>query len=217
MDQHMLSRYYTEITDLRDLYAGRIAVHIGLEVDFLEGAEDLLGPIILLYPLDFLLGSVHCLPKFGWRHLTKIADVPATQLYEEYFRCAGLAVESGLFQSLAHLDFIWRYVEWPHSITSKVYDWIRDVVARAAAAGTCIELNANALTWSLLNDSAGIDPLGVMVEAIKTHGAAITTGSDAHTPDSVANAFEDLAAFLKLKGISECRIFKSKKGLIRKI
>jgi histidinol-phosphatase (PHP family) len=217
MDQHTLSRYYTEITDLADLFAGRISVRIGLEVDYLEGAEDLLAPILKLYPLDFMLGSIHCLPKFGWRHLAKITDVAPALLYKEYFRSAGLAVESGLFQSLAHLDFIWRYVAWPEAITDQIYSWIGDVVARAAKAGTCIEMNVNGFTWSLMNDGNGIDPLGVMIEAVKRHGARITTGSDAHTPASVGSAFDDLEAFLKLKGLTDCCMFEKKKRTTRKI
>ena len=40
----------------------RIAVKIGLEIDYIEGAEDLLAPFFDNFTLDFCLCSIHCIP-----------------------------------------------------------------------------------------------------------------------------------------------------------
>jgi histidinol-phosphatase (PHP family) len=214
MDEHLLARYYNELTELRDAYADRIAIRIGLEVDYIEGAEDLLTPIMQLYPLDFLLGSIHCLPKFSWKHIAKMPEIAEDEIYKEYFRCARAAVASGLFQSLAHPDFIWRYARWPHHITDDVYRWIQDTVKAAAEKGTCVEINVNGYTWSLVNDENGIDPMSRLITAIREYGACVSVGSDAHTPQSVANSFDDLETYLRVKGIDKYAVFEGKKKRI---
>jgi histidinol-phosphatase (PHP family) len=207
MDELTLARYYSELTELRDIYEDKIAIRIGLEVDFVEGADTLLAPILSLYPFDFLLGSIHCLPCFGWQHIAKISGIPAIDMYAEYFRCARAALASGLFQSLAHLDFIWRYIAWPVDQTERIYGWIRETVAATPAKG-CLEANLNGYTWALANEAEGIDPFGVFMDAAHAGNIVLSVGSDAHSPDSVAHSFDDFETYLRLKGITRQATFK---------
>jgi hypothetical protein len=89
-------------------------VKIGLEIDYIEGAEDLLAPFFDNFSLDFCLCSIHCIPRFGWKHLSDYhSNTDNSEVYKEYFRLSRAALKSGLFHSLAHLDFIWRYLNWP--------------------------------------------------------------------------------------------------------
>jgi histidinol-phosphatase (PHP family) len=211
MNERALSRYYSELIELREAYADRITIRIGLEVDFIEGAEDLLGPVLRSYPFDFLLGSIHCLPRFGWRHLAKNTTTPPEILFAEYFTYARAAIDSGVFQSLAHLDFVWRYIPWPGNRTREILNEIAQTVQRAAVRGMCVEVNANAYNWDLISDMTNAAPFATMVKSIAEHKAPITLGTDAHTPAFVGNSLGEICAYLGKCGISHVTTFQQRR------
>lgn len=212
MNDATLARYYTEVTDLRDSFADQITIKIGLEVDYIEGAEELLEPIVALYPFDFLLGSIHCLPRFSWRHLARNARTRPEEVFIEYFNYAQSAAESGLFDILAHLDFVWRYVAWPTGLTQEIMRRIDEAVAAAAKTGTCIELNTNGYVWSAINAHDGADPFEQIISSVKTHKACITLGSDAHTPATVGKSLDEMAVFAVRKGTKDLCLFSHHKA-----
>jgi histidinol-phosphatase (PHP family) len=210
MDGRTLDRYFDEVTNLRDAYADRIAIRIGLEVDYIEGAEELVEPLLTGYPLDFLLGSIHCLPRLGWHHLSKYASKEPIEVYREYFRCAEAAVASGMFQSLAHLDFVWRYVPWPDRNGEEILQRIRDISSAAAGNGTALEMNVNGFLWSTLDDTDRSDPFAATVAAARKHRTRVSLGSDAHMPGAVGRFIQELAAFLRKNGLRQYATFEKR-------
>jgi histidinol-phosphatase (PHP family) len=210
MQERDIARYFSEILDLREAYDGRITIRIGLEVDYIEGAEHLLEEIVSHYPFDFLLGSIHCLPAFGWRHISEYVKVNPLQVYAAYFEAAESAIRSGMFQSLAHIDFIWRYVAWPDAPREILVEHISEAVKLSAASATDIEVNANGFLWSQINDALKYDLFNLLLDLVKTHKAGITIGSDAHTPDLVGKAFPQIISLLKKKGIDTISLFDQK-------
>jgi len=210
MRERDIARYFSEILDLREAYEGRITIRIGLEVDYIEGAEHLLDEIVSHYPFDFLLGSIHCLPSIGWRHVSDYGKANPAHVYAAYFEAAESAIKSGMFQSLAHLDFIWRYVEWPDAPIEVLEEYISEAVRVSSKTATNIEVNANGYLWSQLNDDRQCDLFGLFLDSIEQHNAAITIGSDAHTPDLVGKAFPQIITLLKKRGIDTFSLFEQK-------
>jgi histidinol-phosphatase (PHP family) len=210
MRERDIARYFSELLDLRDAYDGRITIRIGLEVDYIEGAEHLLEEIVSHYPFDFLLGSIHCLPAFGWRHVSEYSKTNPAQVYESYFDTVLSAIRSGMFQSLAHLDFIWRYVSWPDAPEELLTQYISDVVKASAGSATAIEVNANGFLWSQINDGREYDLFCILLDFIKKHRPGITLGSDAHTPELVGKAFHPIIGLLKKRGIDTVTLFDQK-------
>lgn len=208
MNERTISRYVEEISELRELYRDRISIKIGLEIDFIEGAEELLEPFISFYPFDFLLASVHCLPRFGWRHLSEYSEYDEIKVFDEYFRYARAAICSGLFHSLAHPDFIWRYLRWPSQGAAEYFEReIASLVGEACRRQTCIEINANGYIWSGLNVPEGTDPFVTLLSQIREQRPPVTLGSDAHEPGSVGKAFGDIIPVLRSWDITECSVF----------
>lgn len=210
MKERNVARYVSEILDLREAFDGSITIRVGLEIDFIEGAEHLVERIVSQYPFDYLLGSVHCLPGIGWRHITQYVKEDPKRLFSQYFCAAKAAAVSGLFQALAHLDFIWRYIELPEAPMSVLNDYITDVAAAANNHDTSIEINANGYLWSRQRPDSSFDPFDMMLDIIKTHHVKITLGSDAHTPSLVGKAFPEIVALLKKKGIHSFTQFDQK-------
>jgi histidinol-phosphatase (PHP family) len=210
MRERDIARYFSEILDLREAYEGRIAIRIGLEIDYIEGAEHLVEEIVSHYPFDFLLGSIHCLPSLGWRHISEYVKVNQVQVYAAYFEAVESAIRSGMFQSIAHLDFIWRYISWPEAPQEIMQEYISDAVKLSAKSATNIEVNANGFLWSLLNDDRDFNLFSMLIESVKKHRAGITIGSDAHTPDLVGKAFPQIISFLKKRGVDTVSLFDQK-------
>lgn len=208
MEPTALDHYVAELEDVRALFSGTIDIRIGLEIDYIEGAEDRMKLAIQNRPLDFTLGSIHCLPQFGWHHVARYDDKPPEDIYREYFRCAKAAASSGLFQSLAHLDFVWRYTSWPTTISEELLALIDEVVAAAAQSDTAVEINANGFVWSALARARHADPFDAFVNAITRHNAAVTLGSDAHTPEAVGSAFPDIIPYLAKRGVTRFATFR---------
>jgi histidinol-phosphatase (PHP family) len=210
MRERDIARYFSELLDLKETFEDRITVRIGLEIDYIEGAEQLAEEITSRYPFDYLLGSIHCLPVLGWRHLSQYVKVDPKHVYEAYFDAVKSGIRSHLFQSLAHIDFLWRYVSWPDATQARLEEYISDSVALAAEEGVCIEINANGFLWSQMEDFRGYDLFNILLGLIKKHKAFITIGSDAHTPELVGKAFPQIFSVLKSKGFENFSVFEQK-------
>lgn len=210
MDERDIARYFSELLDLRETFAGSISIRIGMEVDYIEGAEHLLEEIVSHYPFDFLLGSIHCLPQIGWRHVSQYAKIQPARAYKLYFEAVDAALQSGMFQSLAHIDFIWRYVDWPDAPQEVMTGYIFHAVELAASVDTCVEINANAYLWSQINDDRGYDMFDILLDAVKKHKASVTIGSDSHTPELVGRSFLQMLSLLRKKGIDTAATFDLK-------
>jgi histidinol-phosphatase (PHP family) len=208
MAERDLARYVADLLDIREVFQGRIGVKIGLEVDYVEGAEELIGPMVDHFPFDYLLGSVHCLPQLGWKHLANYgATSDTTIVYKEYFRVALALLRSGVFNALAHPDFIWRYVEWPRE-TQAPFEGLAALAKCAAETGHAIEINANAFHWSKDYPMENNGPFDFLLDRIKERHVPVTMGSDAHEPGMVGKSFPEIIALLKEKGISSMVSFQ---------
>jgi histidinol-phosphatase (PHP family) len=208
MDEKNLGRYFDDLLDARESFRDRIRISIGLEVDYIEGCEELLAPIIERYPFDYLLCSVHCLPRFGWKHLAdylRYADT--TAIYTEYFRVIRSALECGLFHILAHPDLIWRTIGWPACAASLPFQEIADLAAAAKATNHAIEVNANGFLWSKENHLDHGDPFARLIEQCGKLGTPVSLGSDAHEPLNVGRLFPELRSAMRERGITSVVCF----------
>ena len=217
MNKQNLARYFQELEDVKATYKDRIAIRSGLEIDYIEGAEDMIIPLIEKYPYDFLLGSVHCLPKFGWKHIANYTEKDMWPIFNEYFRAAKAIVSASIFDSLAHIDFIWRYAKWPAKKSMAIFKLIEDVVQTASFNNVAIELNSNGYLWSQIYTIIGGDPFEILLENIRKYKVPITIGSDAHKPQYVGKAFKELAHLLKIMGIKQYCTYEKKRKKWEKI
>ena len=147
--------------------------------------------------LDRVLGSVHCIERNG-----VLVDVSTPGLMEEMG--PGALVRRHLqetlrllqgdrdFEVLAHLDYPKRY--WPAGAApfdpGDYEEEVRAVLREAAAQGRVLEVN----TTRGMDPARGLCPgAPVLAWWAELGGAAVSLGSDAHSPDNLARGF-DLAA-----------------------
>jgi histidinol-phosphatase (PHP family) len=217
MNEKDIFRYISELSDLKEIYADQITIKTGLEIDYIEGAEELLLRILDQISIDFSICSIHCLPRFSWEHLSEYNGKDTRSVYKEYFHQARSAVKSGLFSSLGHLDYIWRYIAFPEEKHDELVDEINNTINAALQSHTCLEVNANGYLWSRANKDSRYNLFEIFLELISKNHAPITIGSDAHDPSMVGKSFPNLIKLLYKKNISSMYCFSEGKAQLQQL
>ena len=164
-------------------------VELGEPHRFQKQGEDLLRS----YPFDLVLGSCHSIEVDGT--LTFIGDkgtlepeVAPDNVRAFFQETLDLVERAPVFAALTHLDYPKR--DWPHGALPYSDDdfeeEIRAVLVAAASAGLALEINTNG---GRLEYGPCPSPT-VLAWWADSGGKAITIGSDAHSPKSLARGHE---------------------------
>jgi histidinol-phosphatase (PHP family) len=203
-----------EIERVRHKYTDRIEILFGVEVSYASNREDDIQDALSGKEFDYIIGGVHvsdgvyiseprCRPYLKRRS--------AAEVYTRFFEETEKAVESGLFDIIAHLDLCKRYgVEFygPFDVGQVSDGLVEDVIRKTVAAGVALEVNASG-TWQGPKEPY---PAGQILEIYRDAGGElITLGSDAHEParaGDVSAAVELVAAV----GLPETVVFRGRKA-----
>lgn len=178
-----LDVYFRDLDRARAAYAGVLTVKAGIEVGYEPGEEERIHRVLSSYPFDFVLGSIHCLEHvaisskkechryYHGKDCARVAD--------DYFRVLKMAVETGLFDCLAHIDLYRRY--GINFLGPGVHDLhrgrVEDVLRLMAGRGMGLEINTSGLRRGL----GDLHPSAEILELAVQYGVRyFTTGSDAH-------------------------------------
>ncbi len=145
MTRGELPGYVEEVLALREEFAGRIDVLLGLEADYAEGHEAALAEILAAYEWDVVLGSVHWVsgdwidaPNSGARHEREGTEL----LWGEYYRLLAKAATTGLFDVLTHFDLPKKF---GHRMPPSASRAERVAIGAARAAGVAVEVSSAGL------------------------------------------------------------------------
>jgi histidinol-phosphatase (PHP family) len=208
-------RYEESVRKLAERYKGRIEILLGYEVDFLPG---LLEDRILTAKVDYLIGSVHFLPRPGgdavigqdlWGFdnpefigLYEGTDIDA--LYADYFAAIAQMARSGHFQIVGHLDLIKVFGYRP---AKDVRELAAEAIDAIAASGMAVEISAAGLRKPVKEPYPSKELLKMLYE----RGVPITFASDAHAPEQVGFAKDEIRQLAKSVGYTHQAIFRRKK------
>lgn len=210
MKKEDVEPYVMEADRLRNLYAGRMTVMTGMEVDFISAD---FGPHLDYFqnlPLDYRIGSVHFVPnqdgipidcdgryeRFA-RNLRQGYNNDLRYVVEKYYEQVLTMIERGGFEILGHFDKIAGNAaiadpdienqEWYHALAE-------DVVRYAKDRNIIIEINTKSFLdkerffpdiklWSLLFN--GVENKGSESKIESILNKSILVNSDAHFPEKV--------------------------------
>jgi len=202
VDYFDYARYSREIEAARDEFAGRLTIRMGVEIDYQRWFEHRIAAYLADHPFDYVLGSVHYVDRDPLMTPQFIENRTREQAYERYFSGVRESVESGLIDTVGHLEYANR--RGVHVFGQ--YDWkpYRDQVAelfdRMIDRGVALEIN----TAGLRQGVGHTYPCEAHVQLYAERGGRrLTIGSDSHLPADMAASY-DVAAGLALKyGLSE--------------
>ena len=178
MEWDRMDDYLSEFSRLKEKYADKIELAIGLEIDYLDEDSNPSLPRFQDLPLDYRIGSVHMLysPE---REIVDI-DTPADlfrQLVDKHFDAS--CYRSGL------LDEPW-------------YDTlVRGYFTAIAEHGYIVEINTKAY-----HELGTFYPNERYFTFLKELGVRVQVNSDAHYPERINNARAEALAALKKAGFT---------------
>ena len=207
MTRAELPGYVEEVRALRDEFAGRIDVLLGLEADYAEGHEAALEEILAAHAWDVVLGSVHWVkgdwidaPNSGARHEREGTEV----LWEEYYRLLAKAAATGLFDVLTHFDLPKKF---GHRRPPSVAHAESHAVEAARASGVAVEVSSAGLRKAVKEEY----PAPPLLARLVTAGVPIVLSSDAHAPAEVGWGRAEIIAAARAAGAREHLSFRKRK------
>lgn len=206
-----LPAYFKGITELKEKYAEKIDVHIGVEVGLNPEYQKEMQDFLASYPFEYVIGSVHSVagddPYYRDRY-----DMDDRQFFKLYFDelLTRVSCAEGI-DVVGHFDYTIRYGEYG----SRYYDpadyadTIEEILKIIIRRGIALELN----TAGLRKNAGFVHPHRYILDRFRDLGGKwISVGSDAHAAVHVGAGFEELLSIMKEYGFDESNLIPFRRG-----
>jgi histidinol-phosphatase (PHP family) len=185
------------------------SLKLGVECDFVPGAEDRTANLLEARDFDYVVGSVHfvgerAVDHEGWDVWEGSGD--ADEVWRRYFEALAECARSGLFDILAHPDLVkvWGAARpLPERDLRAFYE---PAVEAIAESGIAVEVS----TAGLRKPAGEIYPATAFAEMCVEAGAPFALSSDAHLPEQVGFAYDRALEFLAGLGVREICVFEGR-------
>lgn len=183
---------------------------LGIECDFVPGAEDRTASLLERHPFDYVVGSVHFVSGGAVDH--EDWDVwdgngDPDEVWRRYFESLAECARCGLFDILAHPDLVkvWGAARpLPERDPRFFYE---PAVEAIAASGIAVEVS----TAGLRKPVGELYPAQAFAEMCLEAGAVFSLSSDAHRPGEVGFGYDRAVDFLDNLGVREICVFERRR------
>jgi histidinol-phosphatase (PHP family) len=206
-----IAQHYQQIEKARKQFD--IKIKFGMEIDYFEDYEKEIERVINNHPFDFVLGSTHFVDGFVIGDPNSAIEFfrgrDIFEAYKKYFSGLKKAIESRLFDVMAHPDIIRKYaVQYADIPFEKYSNQVEDIVKALVKNKVGIELN----TYGYIHPANDSYPSIEFLKICKESGVKIVTiGSDAHSPARLGLELEKGIEKLKSAGYEEVTLFNQRK------
>lgn len=205
-DLDVYCSFVREQTDLR----------LGIEADFVPGAEDRTANLLDARDFDYVVGSVHFI-RDGAVDMDDYSvwdsGRSVEQIWQRYFQTIGDSARSGLFDVLAHPDLVkvWgRDRPLPEGDLRRYYEPAIEAIAESDIA---VEVS----TAGLRKPVKELYPAPAFLEMCLEAGAPIALSSDAHRPEDIGADYDSALELLGQLGIGELCVFEHRQRRLQPI
>ena len=187
-----------------------LPVVIGLEVDYYEGRMDTVADLLAGYPFDVLLGSVHWVGAWRFDDLddpVSMAEWSVRQVdtcWDAYTKALEELAASGACDVLAHPDLI----KVAGYVPVAPGEWWDRIAEAAAASGMAAELSSAGWRKPVGEQYPALG----LLERFVARGVPLTTASDAHRLEHVADRADDLRALLGAVGVGGLQGYRGRQA-----
>jgi len=190
---------------------------LGIEADYIRGAEDRTASLLEARDFDYVVGAVHFLGDDGAvddrRYDVWESDGDPDSLWRRYFEWIAEAARSGLFDILAHPDLIKLWGDDRPLPTKDPRHYYEPAVEAVAETGIAVEVS----TAGLRKHVGELYPSRAFAEMCVEAGASFALSSDAHAPDQIGFAYDRALAFLDDLGVEELCVFEGRERRLEPI
>ncbi len=185
-------------------------LRLGIECDFVPGAEDRTASLLEAHDFDYVVGSVHFLGEAavdheGWDVWEGRGD--PDEVWRRYFETLAECARSGLFDVLAHPDLVKVWGAGRPQPRRDPHFFYEPAVEAIAASGIAVEIS----TAGLRKPVGELYPARAFAAMCVESGAAFALSSDAHRPEEVGFGYDRAVAFLDDLGVGEICVFEGRR------
>ncbi|MEJ6950550.1 histidinol-phosphatase HisJ family protein [Natronospora cellulosivora (SeqCode)] len=182
-----------------------IKVLKAIEFDYIPGREELIKKKSKNLNLDYTIGSVHFIDGWGFDNPEFISEYQKKNIdecFERYYELLLMAIESNLFNIIAHFDLI-KIFAFKVKNKQKIDNIINKILKKIKNNNLVLELNTNGLNKTIKE----IYPSKEIIQKAYQIKIPFTLSSDAHRPNRVGENIEKSARLLKNIGYKEIAVF----------
>ncbi len=192
-------------------------LRLGVEADFIRGAEDRIQGMLEGHDFDYVVGSVHFLGEKGAvddrRYDVWESFSDADSLWSTYFEWQAELVRSGLFDIVSHPDLIKIWGDDRPAPERDPRFHYEPFVEALAASEIAVEVS----TAGLRKPVGEVYPARALAEMCREAGAEFALSSDAHAPDQVGFAYDTAMEFLEGLGVERVCVFERRQRRLEPI
>jgi histidinol-phosphatase (PHP family) len=189
-------------------------LRLGVECDFVPGAEGRTASMLEARDFDYVVGSVHfvgdgdaAVDHDGF-DVWEAPDADPEEIWTRYFDHFERCARSGLFDVLAHPDLVkvWGRDRrpLPEGDLRRFYE---PAVEAIVEGGSAVELS----TAGLRKPVGELYPARAFAELVVEAGVPFALSSDAHLPEQIGFRYDDALAFLESLGVEEIAVFEGRR------
>jgi len=219
-----LGEYIDEVRAARQRWEGKIAVYLGLEIDYIKGLRSALDRDIQSLGLDYLIGSVHyLLPPHGEPFTVDGPPEEVAKGIAEGFSGSGEAMMQaywdavlemtalGGFDIVGHLDLVKK-----HNAAQRLFkmetEYLRraaEVVRVIAAGGYVVEVNTGGMNRGSITETY---PSLEILRLLRQHNAPVMITADAHNAHDLDGHYPAACQTLLDAGYTSHVVFAGRDG-----
>jgi histidinol-phosphatase (PHP family) len=193
-----------------------VELRSGLEVDYFPEVEKRIETVLDEHSLDFVLGSLHYIRgiDIGSRRNSPrfFAGRPLEESLDIYFDGFREAIESGLFDAMAHPDYFRKYLHLtrPEPATWEEYGTtIYEALDSLRSHGVGISVNSSGWRHGI----GDVYPIRGLLEAANKAGVEkVTVGSDCHSIEDLGVNTLKAVRRLEEAGYSHLCVFEKRRN-----
>jgi histidinol-phosphatase (PHP family) len=189
-------------------------LRLGVECDYVPGAEGRTAAMLEARDFDYVVGSVHfvgdgdaAVDHDGF-DVWEAPDADPEEIWTRYFDLFGRCARTGLFDILAHPDLVkvWGSDRrpLPEGDLRRFYE---PAVEAIVEGGSAVELS----TAGLRKPVGELYPARAFAELVVEAGVPFALSSDAHLPEQIGFRYDDALAFLESLGVEEIAVFEGRR------
>lgn len=217
MKAEAVPSYRAEILRLREAYAGRLDILLGIEQDYFlfENQE----------PWDYVIGSVHYVPKDGAclavdyseedfiRNVEEHYHGDYYAFAEDYYRLVGEIPEKTGCQIVGHFDLVTKFNEGDRLFDTGHPRYVSaalEALDRLARRDVICEINTGAMSRGYRTVPY---PSPALLRAMRERGLPICVTGDSHSADALLHAFPQAEELARSCGYRE-RMALTRQGFV---
>lgn len=210
MTDEIFKKYKEELFSLRERYAGKLNLYIGIELDCL-------GPV---QEAEYAIGSTHCLKKGGEYIMVDNTDAILADavdrlwggdwyaLARDYYEMEASVYENTRCDFVGHFDLITKFnQDYKHFDESRdeYLEPALEAMKKLNAQGLPFEINTGAMSRGYKEEPY---PSKILLKELHDMGGRIIINSDSHRCDSICQQFDVAVKRAKECGFTHSCILK---------